>query len=216
MSLLIHSCCGQCLCSLLDVIRQPEGSPRSAAGAGSSVDAATGIIATDAVACLFDNPNIHPLIEFRRRLKAFRILCEQVGLPALVNDEYELAEFLDAVDYHSPERRCLDCYRLRLERTAERARAGGFDSFTTTLLVSPQQKHDQIRRIGEEAAREAGVRFLYHDWRDLCERGHQEARRRKLYLQQYCGCIFSEAGRYGQTRLHLYRGGDGGGEADET
>ncbi len=49
--------------------------------------------------------------------------------------------------------------------------------------------------------------FAYSDWRDLAERGHEEARRRSLYRQQYCGCIFSEYERYKDTGLHLYRTG---------
>lgn len=182
-NLLVHVCCGPCLYSVLEALRaeHPGG-----------------------FACLFDNPNIHPLIEFRRRLKTFRIVCDAEGLHCFANEAYELREFLDAVDYRSAERRCLDCYRLRLERTAARARQEGFDAFTTTLLASTHQKHEAIRDIGEEVERDTGVKFVYRDWRGLSEDGRREARRRHLYLQQYCGCIFSEQQRYAPTTLHLY------------
>ena len=39
------------------------------------------------------------------------------------------------------------------------------DAFTTTLLVSPYQKHDELIEVCEEMAAMAGVEFLYRDFR---------------------------------------------------
>jgi predicted adenine nucleotide alpha hydrolase (AANH) superfamily ATPase len=80
------------------------------------------------------------------------------------------------------------------------------DAMTTTLLGSTHQAVGLIARIGRECAREAGVEFLEADWRPLAAEGHARARAMRLYLQQYCGCVFSECERYGETTKHIYRG----------
>jgi len=180
MAVLVHVCCAPCLLGPLELLRGRRFS------------------------AYFYNPNIHPLIEFRRRLKALHVLAEQLSLDVLCDENYALTEFLSTVDWRSPNR-CRDCYRLRLRRTAETARARGFEAFTSTLLASPTQPHELIRQIGEQAAREAGTTFAYDDWRRLADAGLDEARRRSLYRQQYCGCIFSEYERYKDTALHLHR-----------
>jgi hypothetical protein len=109
------------------------------------------------------------------------------------------------VDYHSPDR-CAHCYRMRLSRTAQEAAERGFDAMTTTLLGSTHQDHELIRQIGEECAQEAGVEFHYADWRNLAEEGHERAKAMRLYLQQYCGCVFSEHERFRDTTTHAYKG----------
>ena len=48
----------------------------------------------------------------------------------------------------------------------------------------------------EEMARRYGVAFLYRDFRPGFRQGQQEARELGLYMQKYCGCVFSEEERY--------------------
>jgi len=93
----------------------------------------------------------------------------------------------------APER-CSVCYRMRLERTAAYAAEKGFDAFSTSLLISPWQQHDVIRNLGEELAARYGVEFVYRDFRPLFQRSRILARAAGLYMQKYCGCIFSEKG----------------------
>lgn len=76
----------------------------------------------------------------------------------------------------------------------------GYDSFTTTLLVSPYQKHELIRQIGERLAEQYGIQFLYRDFRVGFREGQEKAREAGLYMQKYCGCIFSEEDRYIRNR----------------
>lgn len=182
MAILVHVCCAECLLGPLDELRE-----RGFVG-------------------YFYNPNIHPLIEFRRRLKAVRVVAEQLHLDCLCDESYGLWDFLDRVDYRSDDR-CRGCYVMRLRRTAEVAREHGMEAFTTTLLVSRHQKHDLVRQVGRQIAEETGMPFAYYDWRHLSEAGHEEAKRRSIYRQQYCGCLFSEYDRYKDTGLHLYHGG---------
>ena len=42
----------------------------------------------------------------------------------------------------------------------------------------------------------AGVEFLYRDFRVGFREGQAKARELGLYMQKYCGCIFSEEDRY--------------------
>lgn len=115
-----------------------------------------------------------------------------------MNDEYGLRAFLSAVYPHraAPGERCGICYRLRLEECGRRAAAGGYDAFSTSLLISPYQDHDRIRETGKEIARIYGPDFLYRDFRPYFRKGQSLARQRGYYAQKYCGCIFSEEERY--------------------
>jgi predicted adenine nucleotide alpha hydrolase (AANH) superfamily ATPase len=153
------------------------------------------------------NPNIHPFVEFRRRLKALKVLQERLPLAVVYDERYGLQQFLNHVEWEgAPGERCADCYRLRLERTAREAARRRMEAITTTLLSSRHQDHDLVRRVGEECAAAHGVEFYYADWRPIAEEGHERARAMNLYLQPYCGCMFSEWERFRETSVHVYRG----------
>ena len=94
------------------------------------------------------------------------------------------------------ENRCSLCYKIRLIKTANRAIQEGFDAFTTTLLVSPYQKHELIREIGVRIGKDLSINFVYLDFRPGFYEGKNEAKKLDLYSQKYCGCIFSEKERY--------------------
>ena len=81
---------------------------------------------------------------------------------------------------------------MRMERTACAAKEKGFDAFSTTLLISPYQKHELLVDEAERAGERHKTVFFYRDFRPLFREGRTEARRLELYMQKYCGCIFSE------------------------
>ena len=182
--LLLHTCCGGCAAGLLE--------PLWGRGARFSL--------------FFFNPNIQPLLEFRRRATSVQVLADHEHLELVFDGRYDPKAFLRAVPWDRPDR-CLACYRLRLSETARVAAERGFAAISTTLLASTHQDHEAVRRIGQEEAAARGLEFHYEDWRPLAPRGHEEAKRRSLYRQQYCGCLFSEEERFAGTRLHLFRGG---------
>lgn len=183
MSVLLHTCCAICFI----------GPHEELTDEGHEV---TGY---------FYNPNIHPLIEFRRRLKAVKVLRDRLKVDIICDGDYGLRQFLHRVDWET-DHRCAECYRLRLNQTARMAREKGFDAFTTTLFTSTHQDHSLIADAGSEAAQNHDVTFLERDWRHLHEHNQNEAKRMNLYRQQYCGCIFSEKERYRDTTRHFYRG----------
>ena len=48
----------------------------------------------------------------------------------------------------------------------------------------------------EDLSSEFGISFLYMDFRVGFREGQAKARELGLYMQKYCGCIFSEKDRY--------------------
>ena len=113
-----------------------------------------------------------------------------------IGSDSELGVCKDTISQAVPsnvyEPRCNMCYRVRLDKTAWYAKEKGFDAFTTTLLVSPYQKHELICEIGQQAAQKYGIDFYYSDFRPGFRQGQQGAKEMGLYRQKYCGCIVSK------------------------
>ncbi|MDR4508224.1 MAG: epoxyqueuosine reductase QueH [Candidatus Brocadiaceae bacterium] len=183
MNLLLHICCACCLCAPLLELRK-EGYK---------------------VTGLFYNPNIHPLLEFRKRLKAVRVFQENDPITVVFQEEYGLRDFLKNVQYEGNDR-CVDCYSLRLKYTVEYAKENGFDAFASTMLFSLYQNHDQLKVISENLSEQYGIHFAYRDYRHLSDCSRELAKKKMIYRQGYCGCIFSEYERYENTTRELYKG----------
>jgi hypothetical protein len=176
MKLLLHICCAPCLIYPLEVLTR-EG------------HALTGC---------FYNPNIHPSLEYLKRLETLRDYAGGQGLRVIWPERYDMEEFLRRVA-GSDEDRCGICYEMRLRHAAETAGRLACDAFSTTLLYSKYQKHDRIREIGERLGSECGVPFYYRDFREGWSRGVKASKQAGLYRQQYCGCIYSEKERFFQA-----------------
>jgi len=141
------------------------------------------------------NPNIHPYKEYKERLKALKELEKLRDFEIVYNDSYDLEKYLEYV-MPDLEHRCLHCYELRLAQTAIYAKEEGFDAFTTTLFVSPYQNQQWLRDVGSRIREQYGVEFLDIDFTPGYRDGKQKAYDMGLYMQKYCGCIFSERDRY--------------------
>ena len=182
MKILLHICCAPCAIHPIQELRS------------------SGIQVTG----FFFNHNIHPYLEYRKRLETAKEYSAMVELKIIYRDEYRLEEFLRAVA-GKPDERCLYCYASRLEVTAAEAACLGFDAFTSTLLYSKYQKHDTIRELGKHIGEKYNVKFLYADFRKGWQKGIDISKKLALYRQQYCGCIYSERERY-HTRSKLQGG----------
>lgn len=126
-------------------------------------------------------------------------------LPVIDAGDYDLEGYLREV-VHREALRCRFCYGMRLRRTAQVARRGKFDAFSTTMLVSPYQKHELIKEIGLVVAEETGVPFFYEDFRSGYRRAVELSRSLGMYRQQYCGCIYSEKERFAHRSKQAERG----------
>ncbi len=174
MKLLMHTCCAPCSVYCIDSLRNEGIEPT----------------------LYWYNPNIHPYTEYKMRRDTLKQYTEMININAVFEDEYGLDNFCKNV-ISDLENRCQNyCYKVRLEQTAKYAKQHGYDAITTTLLVSPYQKHDILKEQAEEIARKYGLQFVYRDFRVGFREGQAKARELGLYMQKYCGCIFSEEMRY--------------------
>lgn len=171
--LLLHICCAPCSVMCIETLRAEGIEPVG----------------------YWYNPNIHPVTEYRARRDTLIQYAKDIDLELRLRDDYGLRDFVRAI-YPELENRCGVCYEMRLRKVAEYARENGFDSFSTTLLISPYQNHELLRQTAERVAGEYGVEFLYRDFRPYFREGQQKAREMGLYMQKYCGCVFSEEERY--------------------
>ena len=170
MRLLLHTCCAPCSVYCIKSLRQEGIEPT----------------------VYWYNPNIHPYMEYKARRDTLKEYTKSIGVNAIFDENYGLREFCKNV-VDDLENRCVKyCYRVRLEQTAKYAKDNGYDSFSTTLLISPYQNHVALKKIGEEIAEMYGLTFIYRDFRPGFREGQQEARELGLYMQKYCGCVFSE------------------------
>ena len=174
MKLLLHTCCAPCSVYCIKSLREEEIEPT----------------------VYWFNPNIHPYMEYKARRDTLKEYTGSIGVEAIFEENYGLKEFCKNV-IDDLENRCAKyCYRVRLEQTAKFAKQNGYDAFTTTLLVSPYQNHELLVEVAEEMAQKYDVKFLYRDFRPGFREGQAEARALGLYMQKYCGCVFSEEDRY--------------------
>lgn len=176
MKILLHSCCGPCTIYPLSSLRQ-EGLR---------------------ITGFFYNPNIHPFLEFKRRMTTLQQFSSAASLPLIMEDEYGLRDFVRNVAFHEDDR-CQICYLLRLEKLASTAKKQGFDAFTTTLLYSKYQRHSLLIEICRSLSIKYSVSFLYRDFREGWQSGVDKAIEMDLYRQPYCGCIYSEQERYDKS-----------------
>lgn len=170
---LLHTCCAPCSVYCVDSLRSEGIEPVS----------------------FWYNPNIHPYQEYKARRDTLKDYAQRIGMELRIREDYGLRQFVQAVA-GDIEHRCGYCYTSRMEETARYAAEHGFTHFSTTLLVSPYQDHDGIRRASQELAERYGVQFLYRDFRPGFREGQAKAREAGLYMQKYCGCVFSEEDRY--------------------
>ena len=173
MKTLLHICCAPCANQCVRTLRE-EG-----------ID----------VTGYWYNPNIHPFTEYRARRNCLREYAGDVGLPLVENDRYELRPFVREVA-EDIGGRCVKCYEMRLFQTAKAAKELGFDSFTSSLFISPYQNHELMKEVALRAADAYGIEFLYRDFRTVFKAGQEYAREHGFYMQKYCGCVFSEEERY--------------------
>ena len=170
---LLHTCCAPCSVYCVDLLRSEGIEPVS----------------------FWYNPNIHPYQEYKARRDTLREYAASINMELIVREDYGLRNFVRAVA-DDIDHRCRYCYTTRMEETARFAAEHGFTHFTSTLLVSPYQDHNGICDAAEKFAQQYGVSFLYRDFRPGFRDGQAKAREHELYMQKYCGCVFSEEDRY--------------------
>lgn len=169
MKLLLHTCCAPCSVYCIHSLRKENIEPT----------------------VYWFNPNIHPYMEYKTRRDCLKEYTKSINVNAIFKENYGLKDFCKNV-ISDLDNRCSNyCYRVRLEQTAKYAKENGYDSFSTTLLVSPYQNHDVLRKIGEELAKKYEIKFIYRDFRIGFREGQTKARElRLIYAKVLWMCVF--------------------------
>ncbi len=174
-SVLLHCCCAPCATSVTERV-----------------------IKTIKPVLYYYNPNIYPEAEYLKRLSELEKLARHFSLE-LISEPYDENEFLGAIAGFENEKeggaRCPVCFRVRLEKTAARAKREGLTAFCTTLTVSPHKNAAIVNAIGEEVAAARNILWIPSDFkkRNGYLRSCQMCRELDIYRQNYCGCRFSIA-----------------------
>ena len=195
-TLLLHSCCAPCSSYCMEYLREYFR-----------------------ITVFYYNPNITIEPEYRKRLEEEKRLISEYnrqletgnleGMNSttgaypikILEGAYTPQVFLEMAKGREqcPEgkERCFLCYEMRLRETAEVAKKGQFDYFTTTLSISPLKNAQKLNEIGEKLSAEYDVSWLPSDFKkkDGYKRSIELSRRFDLYRQNYCGCRFSRQQR---------------------
>ncbi len=177
--LLLHSCCGPCSSYVLEYLSEYFD-----------------------ITVLYYNPNIWPTEEFIKRAETQRQFISGASFKNsvhLVVADYRPEEFDEAAEGLEAEpeggKRCLKCFRLRLEEAVKYAGEHKYDYFTTTLSVSPHKDAEALNQIGRELEEKFGVKYLCADFKKQngYKRSIELSKEYGLYRQDYCGCQYSRA-----------------------
>lgn len=182
--ILLHSCCGPCSSSVLELLAKYFE-----------------------VTVLWYNPNLYPEAEYEKRLDTQKQLIDAIGTDgvkaSLLVEPWRSEDYFSRIKglENEPEegKRCLECFKIRLDETARIAAERGFEWFCTTLTVSSRKDAVAINAIGREAAAKYGVKWLPSEFRKR-EGNHRSiilSEKYGLYRQEYCGCVFSLANMEG-------------------
>ncbi|MEE1124333.1 MAG: epoxyqueuosine reductase QueH [Acutalibacteraceae bacterium] len=177
-TLLLHSCCAPCSSYVIEYLSKYFK-----------------------ITVFYYNPNISPDNEYRYRANEQKRLIESMPLEnpvEFLEGEYIPDDFFDISKglENEPEggARCAKCFNLRLSKTAETAKQGNYDYFTTTLTISPLKNAKLINNIGIELSKKYDVPYLQSDFKK--KNGYKRSivlsKEYNLYRQNYCGCIFSK------------------------
>lgn len=175
--LLLHSCCAPCSSYVIEYLSQYFH-----------------------VTVFYYNPNISIEEEYRHRVEEQKRFINE--FPAkypvtFIEGDYDKEHFYQNVKGYEQCKeggeRCFICYEMRLRKTAEQARLGNFDYFTTTLTISPLKNSVKLNQIGDELSKEFGVEYLLSDFKkkEGYKRSIELSKEYHLYRQNYCGCVYS-------------------------
>ena len=177
-SVLLHSCCAPCSSHVIDTLTK-------------NFD----------ITILYYNPNIEPYEEYlKRKEEEIRFINEYPNKNKLdiIDCDYDNDLFKEMSKglENEPERgaRCIKCYYLRLDKTANIASELKYDFFGTTLTVSPLKNSNKLNEIGLLLQEKYNIKYLVSDFKKKEGYKHsiELAKEYNLYRQDYCGCIYSK------------------------
>lgn len=180
-SVLLHSCCAPCSSHVISTLTPYFD-----------------------ITILYYNPNIEPYEEYeKRKQEEIRFIKEfpNQNKLTIIDCDHDNDLFHKTIKGLEQEKeggaRCIKCYYLRLDKTAQIAQENNFDYFATTLTVSPLKNSQKLNEIGEYLSNKYNIKYLYSDFKKKEGYKHsiELSKEYNLYRQDYCGCIYSKQER---------------------
>jgi len=179
--ILLHACCAVCAGYPLELLSSQGYNP----------------------VVYFYNPNIHPKAEYERRLKELVLYCGKKGYELIIEED-DTSVWFDYIKGLETEpekgKRCIKCFEMRMNKTAQKAVQLGINKFSTTLMISPHKIRNDIVRAGKNASEKFNLEFVDTDFRK--QNGNLKtmkiAKEENFYRQNYCGCVYSVNNRLAQ------------------
>lgn len=175
-TLLLHTCCAPCSSAVIERL-----------------------LPYFEITVYYYNPNIEPYEEYiKRKEEQKRYLTELNKNVHFEDCDYEHEEFAliakGKEDLPEGGFRCHECYKLRLLKTAQKAKEKNFEYFGTTLTVSPYKNSQVLNSIGKEISEILNIKYLYSDFKkkEGYKRSIELSKEHNLYRQDYCGCSYSK------------------------
>lgn len=144
----------------------------------------------------FSNSNIEPLDEYNKRLATFKDLCLKTQKTPVI-DSYEPEKWLEYIKglENEPERglRCRKCFKFRLEKAFEFAKNKNIKYITSTLTTTTYKDSEMVFEVGRELSKKYGLEFKEMNFKrnDGHKKSVELSKEYGLYIQNYCGCLFS-------------------------
>jgi len=175
--LLLHSCCAPCSSHCIEYLSN-----------------------FFKITVFYYNPNISQEEEYRKRVEEQKRFISEFPSKYPVDfiegdydtsTFYEIAKGLESCEEGGE--RCFKCYELRLRRSCQVAKEGGYDFFTTTLTISPLKNSVKLNEIGMKLMEEYDMPYLLSDFKkkEGYKRSIELSKEYNLYRQNYCGCAYS-------------------------
>lgn len=171
---LLHTCCAPCLTNSIQELQEEGFEP----------------------VVYFYNPNIHPDTEYKKRLDELINFCKNKNYPIVIEDG-DLALWKKICSPLKTEqeggKRCIECFNMRLKKSAQHAKNNNFDYFCTTLTISPHKNTENINKIGKELEKKYNIAFLEKNFKknDGFKKSLELSKENNLFRQTYCGCEYS-------------------------
>jgi predicted adenine nucleotide alpha hydrolase (AANH) superfamily ATPase len=177
--LLLHVCCGACLCFPLLFLSK-----------------------LFKITIFFSNSNIYPKEEYDRRIYAARDLTKDIegAMNTTINfveDDYDHDNFKKSLKPLAQEKeggaRCFLCINRRLSSLFSYAEKNSFPFVTTVMSVSRNKNAQMINVLGKGLEKQfPSVTFLIADFK---KDGGQDigvdiAKKYDIYRQSFCGCEY--------------------------